>query len=413
MRAFLKLWNAWRPDLFFDNHTTDGVDWQYDVAYGLPLWDTMHPAVVEWQRRNLVEGAFRDVELDGHLVSPYMGLVDIRDPGKGVSFGDSSPRFSTGYGHAQNRPSILVETHMLKDYRTRVMATYSMMRRTLLQIAKDPGSLKTAVRRADSETTKLGEEYVASRKVTLSVESTTESVPFLFKGWEFELVRSDISGSDYIRWDTRKPKNTPTKMFDQAKPSLQISAPLAYIIPPQWTEPAELCRLHGLRVDVLQREADVAVESYTFSEAKWADAPFEGRVMLNSFKLESKSETRRFPKGSFLVRMNQPQAKVAMQMLEPDAPDSLVRWGFFNAIFEQKEYAENYKLEALALKMLEANPRLKTEFDEKLQADAEFAKSPWARLNFFYQRSPFWDERLNVYPLGRIIAKSELLKLKY
>jgi hypothetical protein len=106
--------------------------------------------------------------------------------------------------------------------------------------------------------------------------------------------------------------------------------------------------------------------------------------------------------------MGQPLAKVAMNLLEPEAPDSFARWGFFNAIFEEKEYGEPYVLEALAREMMAADPSLKLEFEELLASDAEFATSPAARLRFFHKRSPYWDPQLNLYPVGRIIRVLEL-----
>jgi hypothetical protein len=92
---------------------------------------------------------------------------------------------------------------------------------------------------------------------------------------------------------------------------------------------------------------------------------------------------------------------MAMHLLEP-APDSLAAWGFFTTIFEQKEYADGYKLENLAEEMLAENPKLKEEFNAKLAADEKFAADRRARLNFFYQRSPYWDPQLGLYPVVRL-----------
>ena len=71
-------------------------------------------------------------------------------------------------------------------------------------------------------------------------------------------------------------------------------------------------------------------------------------------------------------------------------------------MFEQKEYADAYKLEALARRMLADNPGLKDAFDAKLASDEKFAADPRARLNFFYQRSPYWDPELGLYPVWRL-----------
>jgi hypothetical protein len=99
---------------------------------------------------------------------------------------------------------------------------------------------------------------------------------------------------------------------------------------------------------------------------------------------------------------------VLLNLLEPEAPDSLVRWGFFNAIFEEKEYGEPYVLEALAREMMANDPVLKQEFEELLATDEEFAASPSARLRFFHKRSPYWDPRMSLYPVGRITRVFDL-----
>jgi hypothetical protein len=82
--------------------------------------------------------------------------------------------------------------------------------------------------------------------------------------------------------------------------------------------------------------------------------------------------------------------------------------GLFNAIFEEKEYAEHYVLEALAREMIAKEPELKREFEELLRSDPDFAANPAARLRFFYKRSPYWDPQMNLYPVGRIISELDL-----
>ena len=119
-------------------------------------------------------------------------------------------------------------------------------------------------------------------------------------------------------------------------------------------------------------------------------------------------EARTFPAGSVVVPMAQTAGRVILNLLEPEAPDSLARWGFFNAIFEEKEYGEPYVLEQLAREMMDHDSALVQEFMDRLVLDEEFAASPSERLWFFYKRSPYWDPQLNVYPVGRIISDADL-----
>ena len=126
---------------------------------------------------------------------------------------------------------------------------------------------------------------------------------------------------------------------------------------------------------------------------------------MPAFKAEVVHERRTFPAGSVVVPVAQRLARVALNLLEPEAPDSLVHWGFFNATFEQKEYAEDYVLEKLAREMLASDPKLREEYQKRLASDAAFAANPRARLMFFYRRSPYWDQQMNLYPVGRIVKK--------
>jgi hypothetical protein len=111
-----------------------------------------------------------------------------------------------------------------------------------------------------------------------------------------------------------------------------------------------------------------------------------------------------FPAGSAVVSLNQRLSKVALEWLEPSAPDSALQWGFFDSIFEQKEYGEGYVMETLAREMMANDPKLKEEFEKKVASDPEFAGSSYARLNFFYERSPwFAANRVGRYPVGRLL----------
>jgi hypothetical protein len=104
-----------------------------------------------------------------------------------------------------------------------------------------------------------------------------------------------------------------------------------------------------------------------------------------------------------VVPLNQRLSKVAIQWLEPQGPDSAMAWGFFDPIFEQKEYGEAYVLEKLAREMMEKDPKLKTEFEHKIESDPAFAANPYARLEFFYERSPWYAaNHIGDYPVGRL-----------
>jgi hypothetical protein len=108
-----------------------------------------------------------------------------------------------------------------------------------------------------------------------------------------------------------------------------------------------------------------------------------------------------FPKGTFIIQTAQRTRRVITHLLEPESPDSFVAWGFFNAFFERKEYAEAYVMEPVAQNMLNASAGLRHEFEERMKEKA-FRDDPAARLDFFYQRSPFFDINERKYPIYRL-----------
>jgi len=44
----------------------------------------------------------------------------------------------------------------------------------------------------------------------------------------------------------------------------------------------------------------------------------------------------------------------------------------------------------------------------ELKSDTGFASNPQERLFFFYRRSPHWDEKINLYPVGKIMEPIDL-----
>ena len=86
-----------------------------------------------------------------------------------------------------------------------------------------------------------------------------------------------------------------------------------------------------------------------------------------------------------------------MHLFEPTLPDALVNWGFFNGVFEQKEYMEPYVVEEEARKLLAKDPALRAQFD----AEVAELTTPAAKRMWFYKRHPAWDERVNLVPVFR------------
>jgi hypothetical protein len=400
-RSWLSLWNHWQPDLFIDCHVTDGADYRYNITYQHEHHAGIPDSLLAWER-NVIDGRVAPAtEAAGNVVSWYLEFIDNRDLPKGIRDFNGSPRFSTGYTPLRNRPGILIETHMLKPYKPRVIGTYDFLRFALAEVSRDPQSLLAAVREADEKTLVDGRTYDPNRRYPLDFELSDKSRPYNLRAVEYKTEMSDLSRAERVIFGT-KPLDLIVPMYDDFQVKTAVAPPLYYIIPAQWREVIDVLKAHGLTIQTTKEATTIEVESYRFVDVKWAGGPFEGRLMP-SFKAEVVHQRRTFPAGSAIVPLAQQAAKVAINLLEPEAPDSFVHWGFFNATFEQKEYGEDYVVEKLAREMLADNPGLREEYEKKLANDANFAASPHARLQFFYQRSPYWDQQMNLYPVGRIV----------
>jgi murein tripeptide amidase MpaA len=399
-RAWLGLWNEWQPDLFIDCHVTDGADYRCNITYHHEHHAGIDDGVLQWEREIFGGRVVPATEAAGNVVSWYLEFIDNRDLTTGTRDFNGSPRFSTGYVPLRNRPAILIETHMLKDYRSRVIGTYDFLRFALEEVNRDPKRLIDVGIEADQKAAGITKDG-AAETYPIQFEITDQPTPFHLKATRNEVQQSDVSGDLRVIFG-KEPVDLTIPMYQTFQIKMAIRPPIYYVVPRQWTDVIEVIKAHGLHFKVLNREAELEVESYRLINVRWPSGPFEGRHMPN-FNVEVIEESKRFPAGSLIVPLPQPLGKLAISLLEPQAPDSFVRWGFFNAIFEQKEYAEAYILETLAREMLEEDPELRREFRLKLDADELFAANPAARLEFFYKKSPYWDQQMNLYPVGRIV----------
>jgi len=399
-RAFLKLWNDWNPDIFIDCHVTNGADYRYNVTYEYAHHDEIDSGIRAWMSEHFEKVVVSNTERDGNLLMRYVEFAG-REVTSGIATFIPTPRFATGYAAIRNRPGLLIETHVYKPYKSRVRGTYDLLRHTVEEAGRAKASLLSAIRKADDDTIRNGRRGTIASSFPLLLAITEKVEQVDFKGVEYKIEESDISGSTRIVYGT-KPIDIKIPRYDTARVDRSVTLPTAYIIPPQYKDVISVLRAHGLKLFTRTASQEVDIESYRLSEPKWAASSFEGRITVTA-KQTLLREKRNFPAGSVVVPLDQPAAEVAIHLLEPNGPDSLLFWGFFNSIFEQKEYGEAYQIEKLAKKMLASDLVLKKEFEARLK-DESFRKNPRARLNFFYERSKFYEvQRVGVYPVGRIL----------
>jgi len=401
MKAWLKFFNKWLPHIFVDCHVTDGADYQYEITYSCERYGNVHPELGEWIKNDFVPFIEKEVQKNGYLIAPYVWFKgdEIKN---GIVDGVTSPRLSTGYVAIQNRVALLIETHMLKDYKTRVFATLKMLDAVIRKANQSGKNLVDLINRTEQKTI----DEIANQKKYLPVkfQMSNEFVPFTFKGIKYEKLPSKISGKEKIVYTGEK-FEMEIPLYNQPVAVDSINAPEFYLIPRAYSNIVEILNLHDVKYEVLNSAQKYLVERYRFDENTiWQKRPYEGRIMLTT-KYETFVDTLIAEKGDYLIPVNQRAVKVIIHLLEPKSGDSFVSWGFFNSIFERKEYYEDYVMEKLAEEMYNSNENLRKEFEEKLKSDTTFANSPEQRLEFFYRRSPYFDKQWLVYPVSRVIKK--------
>jgi len=285
----------------------------------------------------------------------------------------------------------------------RVRATVDLIVATLRYINAHPGTLRKAVTQADADT--VARAKSSDAELPLAFKTTQAPIPLTLKGYAFSQTASDISGDTWVTYDPKTPKTYEVPFFRDLLPVESVQLPAAYVVPAAWPQIIEKLEQHGVRFERLAHSQAMHVQRYRLANPVWADKPFEGRHLVTEFSATLETVSVDIPAGSIVVPMDQPAANVVANLLEPRAPDSLLRWGFLDASFEQKEFADARVSEKLAREMLAKDPALKAAFDAKIAADPAFAKDPAARLAFFYERSPWFEtQRVGAYPVLRLDA---------
>ena len=396
MQAVMGLIHKYNPDLYVDIHVTDGIDYQYDVTYGYNgedgVW-SRSPAIAQW-----LDDAFKPdmnaaLEAQGHIPGELVFAIDDRDPKKGMNDGGLGERYSNGWGSAAHVPTILIENHSLKPHEQRVLGTYVFLEEALKVLAEKSQSLRAAIG-ADR----------ALRPAELPANFVGDEQPIRirpFKGILYDTYDSTASGRPELRWLGQPDPALWQVPYFGSHPTLTLKRPAAYWVPSYRADIIERLKTHGVQMETLAAPRTVAVDMLRLVDPKVSARTNEGHVPITVAGVRTEAKDWTYPVGSVRVPTDQPMGDVAILLLEPQSSESFFAWGMFPEVLNRVEYIEAYAIAPLAEKMLAADPALKAEFEAKLAAEPAFAADGDARLAWFYERTPFYDQRFRLYPVGR------------
>jgi hypothetical protein len=398
MQAMLGLINQWDPLAMLDLHVTDGAKFQHDISITGEPTNSGDEGLRE-AGNALKDGIIAKLATQGSTpVGFYPSFVEDDNPASGFVHGVSTPRFSNGYFPLRNRIGILVETHSWRTYPERVRSTYNTVLDALELTAANGARWLQLARDADERAASLG-----GQSIPIDYKATEQVRTIDFLGYAYTRTPSEISGGTMTRYDETAPQAWKIPLRDDIVPATTVIAPKGGYLVPQAHAVAVAKQLlvHGIAFRVLTSPLrDANAQAFVAETVQFSPMSVEGHQRVNLTGTWT-PQVANIASGGLFVPIAQANARLLVNILEPTAGDSMAAWGAFNNAFERKEYMEGYVAEEQARLMLAKDPALKAEFERKLREEPAFAKSPGARLDFFYRRHSAWDNDTNRYPVLR------------
>lgn len=394
-RSFVQLFNRWQPDVFVDNHTSNGADYQYTMTMLPTQTDKLGTVLGSYMRRILLPRLYTRMAERRQEMCPYVN--EFKDtPADGIYAFYDPPRFSSGFAALHHCIAFVPETHMLKPFPQRVQATYDFMSVLVQELSREHNRIREIRKQAVADA--MNTDYA-----NLDWKADEKQVDtILFKGYEGKYKPSEVTGLNRLWYDRSEPYERKIPYWSRMEPTIQVTKPAAYIIPQAYDEVIELLQMNGVQFSRLTANADPTVELYRILQYDTRDA-YEGHYLHYDIQVEKEVKNWRYHKGDYVALTNQPAVRFLMETIEPQGVDSYFAWNYFDGILGQKEYFSPYVFEDIAANFLKENPSVKAELEAKRLAEPEFAKSQWAQLFWVYKRTPYFEPTVNLYPVGRVM----------
>lgn len=397
-KSFTEIFHLVDPDVFLDNHVSNGADYQHVMTLICTQHNKLGGAMGDFMNKNFEPGLYDGMKEKGYDLIPYVNSFgDSPDSGWPEFF--ESPRYGSGYAALWHTFSFVAETHMLKPYDQRVKATYELMKCFIEFTAANSEVIKN-LRNQTKKSVQSAMEFPISWSLDRSQSSKR-----IYKGYASGRKASDVSGLPRLYYDRSKPYEKEIPFYNFYKSKTLIQKPKAYIIPQGWWKVIELLKLNKVEMQQLKKDSTIEVEVYFIDDYKTSPRQFEMHHVNTEVKIRTTVQQMKFRKGDYYIPMNQTANRFLIETLEPQAEDSYFTWNFFDAILGQKEGFSGYSFEDIAAEYLKTNPELRNMLEQKRAADTAFAKNGRAQLNFVYQNSPYFEPVSMRYPVFRVPVK--------
>jgi hypothetical protein len=391
--AFAKIFHTIDPDIFIDNHVSNGADYQYAISHLFTQHNKLGGALgkfIETQMRPALESSMMQKKIP---ITPYVNVWGVT-PKEGWSQFYDSPRYSTGYTTLFNTLGMMVETHMLKPYKIRVEQTYELLL-SMLDFTEERSVDIKIVR-------KNAIDKILKKKIypiTFEINPKKEPSVIQFRGYEGEIMDSKVTNGKRLLYDASKPYLEPVDYFNEYRSTKEITIPKAYILKQGWHRVVERLKNNQIFYTQFKKDTTLVVETLHVDDYKTRTSAYEGHYLHYNTSVKIDSNAVHFSKGDLYIPVHQKGARYIMETLEPEATDSFFNWNFFDSVLQQKEGYSGYVFEDVAEQILKENTTIKDAFEAKMAIDKDFEKNPRAQLNFIYKRSLHYEKAHLLLPI--------------
>nr|WP_299488923.1 M14 family metallopeptidase [uncultured Allomuricauda sp.] len=397
--TFSQIFHLVKPDIFIDNHVSNGADYQYTLTHLFTQHNKLGGKLGTYLNKEFRPKVEESLEKKDWDITPYVNVFN-RPPELGFSQFMDHPRYSTGYTTLWNTLGLMVETHMLKPYKKRVEGTYELMESVVGVVEKEFDNIRKLREQTQEENLNQSKYYFNWQL------DTTRNSTLNFKGYEASQITSEVTGLARLKYDQSKPFTQETTYYNYYVPKDTINIPAAYVIKRSWNKVVQRLEANNIEYFNLDQDTSLTVESYQILEYDTRESPYEGHYPHSNVKVKKSNLKISFQVGDYIVPTNQSGMRYLLETLEPQADDSFFNWNFFDMILQQKEGFSPYVFEDVALELLQKDSTLRGNFLIKKELDEDFAQNWYAQLDWIYQRSTYREAPYLRYPIYRIAKGS-------
>jgi hypothetical protein len=395
-KSFYEIFQLLNPDVFIDNHVSNGADYQYKITYIMTQQNQLGTVLGKYMDLEMMPAIVNDLKQKNLEITPYVNAFN-ETPDNGFAQFFDSPRYSTGYTSLFNTIGFVVETHMLKKYADRVKATYEYMLATMNYTDAHFQKIKTLRLQNESQ-------YAPGKSYTTKWEIDTTKVSlFSFSGFEAGHKKSLATTGSRLYYDRTKPFKKDIQYLKEYKSVKEITIPKSYIIPKAFWNVIDLLKINNLEYSLLKNDTLLEVENYKIQDYKTANSAYEGHYLHRDTKVSINRGKVAFAKGDYMFSTNQKGVKYLLATLEPESVDSFFNWNYFDTMLQQKEGYSDYVFQDTAAQLIKDNEKLKTALEYKKLTDPDFAKNPTEQLDWIYKNSVYYEKAHLQYPIYRLL----------